>query len=225
MNFEKPLASTRVILIAILLAITSLIYTPRLTMWIVFATMFIILWLNPNRFRPQIATLDKYPLLSKSLRQRMILCYLTGILAVMILIEIAINTTLSPIIAVPLGIAFVIIALYGSGYLILSRYQVLMQTNENTADERDIQNKNRAFRLAFKIIIAGSFIAFYLVPDIAKTFFDLPQEAEYFPYYLGKMQDVTYQLLWLLVFSLPVLVYTWLEPDPISDEITLRETP
>ena len=224
MTFEKPKASIGIILITLLISVASIFYTPRLTMWIIFAAVFVLLWLNPNKFKTQTINLDKYPLLSKSLRQRLIIFWVIGMLAMATLSELTLHLTLSPLISFPLGITLFIFSAYSAGNLIYSRYQMLMQSDTNNADERDIQNKNRAYKLAFRIIIIGSFIVFYLVPDIGTTFFDLPDEARYLPYYLGRMSDFTYILIWILIGTIPALIYAWLEPDPIPDNITSGDT-
>jgi len=221
MNLNQRRLLTLAFLVVIPAIILLLIYVPQSSRYInylVILSIALSFFFAPREKQFPKEILDNYPLINKRLRRRYVIFWLVGLVGTFALINVASVLSyqdvsfsmLATVLGIILIMFFIFIGLYGIGSLIISRYFILMGREHTDADERDVQNKNRAYKIAFQICLVGGLIFIYLLSELIN-------------YILPLSVTLPWGLL-ILAASTPTVVYAWLEPDPIPNEISSRGT-
>ena len=218
MNLDRPRLSIIVILLFSLIIVALSFRNTLLSIWMVICAIFLIRYLNPNRFKRKLKDINDYPPIRKAKRKRLIYLFILGILGTAIFESLSSYFTSLPYgFIFPIGyMASIGLFLYSSATLFTSRYGIIFYSNSNP-DERDIQDINRAHKLSFTIVTIAGVIVFFFLPEFFNTFFAQPETSQDFWYLFSKVPISSRFWFFYLVVCLPMLVYAWLEPDPIPE--------
>lgn len=222
MNLDRPILSILIIISSIIIAIILVFRSIELAFCVIVSAIFLIGYLNPNKFKPELKNINDYPLLSRTRRRKLICSFSIGILGA------AIFSTLDALVSklenleVYSGILMIAhlaclgLFIYAGSQFFNSRYAMALSDNSN-ADERDVQNINRAYKLSFRMIASLSVIIFFLIPELFNTFIAKDGEAYNFGHFFQNVSVSSLMFVLIFVMNLPLLVYAWLEPDPIPE--------